>query len=85
MSLKPNPSILEIKPYVAGEGAIKGFERIIKLASNENPLGPSPHALEAFKEAADDLYLYPDPAQKAVRLAIAELHDIPLDLSLIHI
>ena len=34
--------------------------RIIKLASNENPLGPSPAALAAIKKAAGQLHLYPD-------------------------
>lgn len=33
---------------------------IIKLASNENPLGPSPAAVEAMKAAADQMHLYPD-------------------------
>lgn len=36
------------------------FEQIIKLASNENPLGPSPKAVEAMKEALDSCHLYPD-------------------------
>ncbi len=36
------------------------FEQIIKLASNENPLGPSPKAVEAMKEALDCCHLYPD-------------------------
>jgi histidinol-phosphate aminotransferase len=35
-------------------------ESVIKLASNENPLGPSPKAVEAMRKALDSLHLYPD-------------------------
>src|SRR5688572_18273010 len=35
-------------------------ESVIKLASNENPLGPSPKAVEAMKKALETLHLYPD-------------------------
>src|SRR5687768_18545833 len=35
-------------------------ESVIKLASNENPLGPSPKAVAAMRKALDSLHLYPD-------------------------
>lgn len=38
-----------------------GLSRVIKLASNENPLGPSPKVLEAVKARLADLHRYPDP------------------------
>ncbi len=44
--LLPRPGILEIAPYVGGESSVAGVERIIKLASNESALGPSPRALD---------------------------------------
>jgi histidinol-phosphate aminotransferase len=44
---------------------------IIKLASNENPLGPSPLALAAARRALDDAHLYPDGAAIALRQKIA--------------
>lgn len=61
------PSIFGIKPYVPGkpieeverELGLK-YEEIIKLASNENPLGPSPRAVAALQEAVATLNLYPD-------------------------
>lgn len=45
---------------------------IIKVASNENPLGPSPKAIEAMKEAAHGVNIYPDGGGYKLRTAIAE-------------
>lgn len=47
-------------------------EEIIKLASNENPLGPSPKALAAMREALERSHFYPDGGGWALRGAIAE-------------
>jgi len=44
---------------------------IIKLASNENPLGPSPLALEAIREHAEDVRLYPDSDSYSLRQALS--------------
>jgi len=46
--------------------------QIIKLASNENPLGPSPRALEAMREALNRAHFYPDGGGWALRNAIAQ-------------
>lgn len=48
------------------------LESIIKLASNENPLGPSPKAVAAMKEACEKVNLYPDGGGYKLRTAIAE-------------
>jgi histidinol-phosphate aminotransferase len=59
------PNIEKIKPYVSGK-PIEEAERelrvsgVIKLASNENPLGPSPKAIEAVNKYSKDINLYPD-------------------------
>ncbi|MFV0338042.1 MAG: histidinol-phosphate transaminase [Chthoniobacterales bacterium] len=45
---------------------------IIKLASNENPLGPSPHAVQAMREALERANFYPDGGGWRLRNAIAE-------------
>tara|TARA_R110000850_G_scaffold19988_5_gene59816 strand:+ start:4326 stop:5426 length:1101 start_codon:yes stop_codon:yes gene_type:complete len=45
---------------------------IIKVASNENPLGPSPKAIEAMKIAAESVHIYPDGGGYKLRMAIAE-------------
>lgn len=47
-------------------------EEIVKLASNENPLGPSPKAVAAMREALDRAHFYPDGGGWALRTAIAE-------------
>jgi histidinol-phosphate aminotransferase len=49
---------------------------IIKLASNENPLGPSPRALEAMRETLDRAHFYPDGGGWALRNAIASRLDL---------
>jgi len=47
-------------------------EQIIKLASNENPLGPSPKALEAMRRTLERAHFYPDGGGYELRGAIAE-------------
>lgn len=49
-----------------------GVDRVIKLASNENPLGPSPLAIEAVKLGLQDVSLYPDGACIALREKLGE-------------
>ena len=51
---------------------------IIKLASNENPLGPSPLAVAAMKEALKAAHLYPDGGGFKLRTAIAEKFGLEL-------
>jgi histidinol-phosphate aminotransferase len=53
--------------------------RAIKLASNENPLGPSPRAVEAGRAALADSNRYPDGGGHYLREAIAGLHGVPMD------
>lgn len=52
---------------------------IIKLASNENPLGPSPKALTALQEALTQLALYPDGGSYTLREAVSAALDVPGD------
>src|SRR4051812_8575915 len=59
------PYIEQLKPYVPGKPIEEtereyGLRDVVKLASNENPLGPSPKAVAAMKAAADQVHLYPD-------------------------
>jgi histidinol-phosphate aminotransferase len=59
------PYIETLQPYVPGKPIEEtereyGISGVIKLASNENPLGPSPLAIEAIEEAARKVNLYPD-------------------------
>ena len=68
---KPHPSILDIEPYVPGESKLEGQAKVIKLASNESALGPSPRAIAAFRDAAETMHRYPDGGSQALRAAIA--------------
>ncbi|MGB9603900.1 MAG: histidinol-phosphate transaminase [Limisphaerales bacterium] len=65
--LKPNPTLKDLPVYQPGRPIEEvarelglPFDNIIKLASNENPLGPSPLAVEAMKKAVERVNLYPD-------------------------
>ena len=48
--LEPRPGILEITPYKGGKSKLNGHDKVIRLASNESALGPSPKAIMAFEE-----------------------------------
>ena len=72
----PRPGILDIRPYVGGESKIAGMDRIIKLASNESALGPSPAAVEAVQHAAATIHRYPDGGCSDLRAALAESHGL---------
>lgn len=52
---------------------------IVKLASNENPLGPSPLAKDAMREAIEQAHLYPDGGGYKLRHAIAEQQGLDMD------
>src|SRR5476651_910970 len=65
----------ELRPYVPGEQP--RMAELIKLNTNESPLGPSPRALEAVRgEATDTLRLYPDPQAIALRASLATYHGV---------
>ena len=48
------------------------FKKLINLASNENPLGPSPKAVEAIKRHLSEINIYPDPTASELTQKIAE-------------
>lgn len=77
-TIKPQPGIMDIQPYVAGASHIDGANRVIKLSANENPFGPSPHAIEAYRALANDLGLYPE-AQGPLMQTIADVHGLEPD------
>jgi histidinol-phosphate aminotransferase len=68
----PKPWIMAIAPYVPGRSTTDSGSKAIKLSSNENPLGTSPAAREAFARAATSLERYPDASGAIVREALAE-------------
>ncbi|MGM0516374.1 MAG: histidinol-phosphate transaminase [Pseudomonadota bacterium] len=70
-----------IDPYVPGKPAEEvareyGIDDVLKLASNENPLGPSPRAVEALQEGLADLHVYPDGSGYRLKRAIADHYEV---------
>jgi len=70
------PYVESLKPYVPGKptaDAVRetGLPDVVKLASNENPLGPSPRAVEAMRRAAAEAHLYPEGSSRELTLGLA--------------
>lgn len=75
------PHIESLKPYVPGKPLEElerelGIKNPIKLASNENPLGPSPKAMEAMQAFMKKNHFYPDGAAHNMIQAVAAFHDV---------
>lgn len=75
-------AISGLPEYIPGkqvEEVVKEFQlkEVIKLASNENPLGPSPRAAETLKKHADYLHIYPDQHHLPLREALAQKLSVP--------
>ncbi len=69
--------VSKLKPYVPGKSAKEvemelKISSVIKLASNENPLGPSPKALELIQKRLKDVAIYPDQTYIELRDALAK-------------
>ena len=78
------PHILALTAYEPGkpEGELKrelGIDDVVKLASNENPYGPSAKAIEAVSGDALALHRYPDPRGHDLRQALAAHHGVPAE------
>lgn len=74
--ITPQPGILDIALYQGGASHVAGVSNVIKLSSNENPLGPSPKAIEAVQNSAAQIHRYPSTDHAALRQAIGEVHDL---------
>lgn len=77
--IPPQPGIMEIALYVSGESRLAGHDRVLKLSSNENPLGCSDSARAAFAAAAADLNRYPPTDHASLRRAIGEVQGLDPD------
>jgi len=78
------PNVERMIPYVPGKPLSElerelGITGAIKLASNENALGPSPKVVEALREAAGFVHVYPDGGAFALRDALAKFHGVTMD------
>lgn len=74
---EPKAHLQAITPYTPGKSKAGGEapKKLIKLSSNENPLGPSPKGLAAFRNM-ENLHRYPDGTATPLREAIAAVHGI---------
>lgn len=75
------PGVQALKPYEPGKPITElqrefGVRDVIKLASNENPLGPSPKALAAVRAALAGLAIYPDGQAFELRRALARHYQL---------
>ncbi len=70
------PGIADIEIYVPGKSKVSGNQPVIKLSSNEAPLGASPKAKAAFLAEAEAMERYPDGTAAALREAIAQRYGL---------
>jgi len=78
------PGIESLRAYEAGKPVEElarelGVTDAVKLASNENPLGPSPKAVEAARIAAAEINRYPDAAAYRLREKLAQVHGVAMN------
>ena len=75
------PALAGLIPYEPGKPVEEvqrelGLERVVKLASNEGPLGPFPQAVAALERATHELNRYPDGGAYRLRAALADRHGV---------
>ena len=75
--IRPPDYVLGVQPYIPGKPIEElerelGISNSIKLASNENPVGPSPAALKAIRDSIHDINRYPDGAGYYLKKALAK-------------
>ncbi|MBX2988955.1 MAG: histidinol-phosphate transaminase [Bdellovibrionaceae bacterium] len=80
--MKVSPEILGMTPYKPGKPISEtqreyGLKTVYKLASNENPLGPSPKALAAVRNVLDRQHLYPDPSAYDLLTTLSRVWSVP--------
>jgi histidinol-phosphate aminotransferase len=85
---KARKEIFKLKPYVPGKPIEEvkrelGIDNIIKMASNENPLGPSPLALEAIAGILPEIHFYPDANCFELKRRLADYYKLPANSVLI--
>lgn len=80
--MKVSAEILSLVPYKPGKPISEvqreyGLTEVIKLASNENPLGPSPKALQAIHKSLTEQHRYPDPSCYDLIQKISQKWNVP--------
>lgn len=77
--ISPKPGVDRISLYVGGESHLDGRDDVLKLSSNENPLGFPEAAGAALAAAAGALHRYPSSDHTSLRNAIADVHGLDAD------
>jgi histidinol-phosphate aminotransferase len=67
---QPRPEVYSVASYVGGESKLPGFDKVIKLSSNEGAFGPSPASIKAIAESALTMHRYPDGGMAKLRAAL---------------
>jgi len=73
---RPHAGVMDITPYKGGAADAPGVDSVIRLASNESALGPSPKAIDAYKGVASALHRYPDGEARLLHNAIGRRHGL---------
>lgn len=79
--VEPRRCLREVTPYAPGKSIASvqrelGLKHVIKLASNENPLGPSPKAMAVYRRVERQCSLYPEGSSPELREALARFHKV---------
>ena len=77
--IAPQPGIMDIALYQAGESRLEGHAHPLKLSANENPFGCPPEARAAVQDAAAEMHRYPSVDHAPLRAAIAERLSLDAD------
>jgi histidinol-phosphate aminotransferase len=79
--IPPRRALRDVFPYQPGKSIASvqrelGLKNVVKLASNENPLGPAPRAMAAYRKAEKSCALYPEGASPQLRDALVRHHKL---------
>lgn len=79
--MKVPPEIESLRPYQPGKPIAEtqrefGLKQVIKLASNESPIGPSPRVIEALRGHLNEIYRYPDGSCFEMRQALSKYYGV---------
>ncbi|MBO9397786.1 histidinol-phosphate transaminase [Shimia sp. R9_2] len=77
--IQPQPGVLDIELYVGGKATVEGVKDVVKLSSNENPLGCSDAVSEFHAKTGFNLHRYPSTDHAELRQAIAEVHGLDVN------
>ncbi|GLI92019.1 histidinol-phosphate aminotransferase [Methylocystis echinoides] len=72
----PRPGVLDIDAYVPGKAGAPGAGRVFKLSANESPLGPSPRAVQALRDMAHEIAIYPEGSSHKLRETVGAVNGL---------